>query len=113
MTYDDIKISRVLIESNVKGVDEMTDLDALVVFGLRGGKTIMGALGKFTVVQFIEIAADLGALLGAGFGSNDEMAAVAAKVAARALVTGASDKGIVDNVAACCVANELTFGIES
>lgn len=113
MTYDNFKISRVLIESNAMGVNEMTDLDAVVVFGRRGGKIIMGALGSFTVAQMIEIAADLGALLGAGFGSNDEMMSVAAKVAARALAMGAADKEMVDSISAQCVANELAFKVES
>lgn len=113
MTYGDVKISRILIESNVMGVNEMTDLDAVVLFGMRDGKIVMGALGEFTVAQMIEISANLGMLLGAGFGAHDEMAAVAAKVAARALTMGAADKEMVDNISAQCVANELAFKVES
>ena len=51
MKYEDVKISRILIESNVMGVKELENLDSVVLFGVQSGEVVMGALVQFASVS--------------------------------------------------------------
>lgn len=109
-----IKVKRVLVEDNITGENEMTDLDGVLVFGFKGHDIVLSAIGNPNLADILRACRALGAILGAGWvrGVSPAATEVVLRIAASELVKGFRDPSLTGRIAAASSANEIIYGAE-